>query len=106
MIIHVRVREGVDDDIAAWYGTQVEKSDAVRQAIRAHMQLQHTDTLEAMVRQVVACELARLPDVVAVAVREALAGYQLTPAQERESGPEDPELAARLDAQLDDLFGE
>jgi len=39
-------------------------------------------------------------------VREALAGYQLAPAQERESGAENPELAARLDAQLDDLFGE
>ncbi len=106
MIIHVRVREGVDDDIAAWYETQVEKSGAVRQAIRAHMQLQHGDTLEAMVRRVVACELARLPDVVAVAVRDALVGYQLAPAQEREPGVEDPELAARLDAQLDDLFGE
>jgi hypothetical protein len=54
----------------------------------------------------VARELARLPDVVAAVVREALAAYRLSPMEEREPGAEDPELAARLDEQLDDLFGE
>ena len=37
MIIHVRVREGVDDDIASWYDAQVEKSDGVRQRRRPRM---------------------------------------------------------------------
>lgn len=46
-------------------------------------------------------------DLVAGAVRDALANYQLRPAQEQSApGDEDPKLAARLDAQLDDFFKE
>ena len=105
-MIRVRLREGKDDDIVAWYEHQEDRSEAVGRSIRAYMGLHNGDTQEAVVKETVVRELARLPDVVAVAVREALAGYQLAPAQAREPGAEDPELAARLDAQLDDLFGE
>ncbi|MEA3342012.1 MAG: hypothetical protein U9R15_18770 [Chloroflexota bacterium] len=105
-MIRVRLRASKDDDIATWYERQEDRSGAVRRAIRAYMRLHDGDAQEAVVRGAVVRELARLPDVVAVAVREALNGYQLTPVQEREPGTEDPELATRLDAQLDDLFGE
>jgi len=102
--IHVRLRPGRDDDLAAWYEAQEDRSQAVRDAIRAVMRLQNGDTQEAIVKEVVARELARLPDVVAATVREALAAYRLAPSEmEHEPGAEDPELAARLDAQLDDF---
>ncbi len=107
MIIHVRLKDGIDDDIKDWYESQGSKTQAVKEAIRAAMRLQNGDTQEAVVKAAVAGELARLPDVVAAAVREALAGYRLPPAEvEREPGAEDPELAARLDAQLDEFFGD
>jgi len=105
--IHIRLRDGIDDDVTAWYEAQADKSEAVREAIRAAMRLQNGDTQEAVVKEVVARELARLPDVVACAVREALSSYRLAPAEaDREPGAEDPELAARLDSQLEDFFGE
>ena len=108
MYIHVRLRDERDDDIAEWYGAQEDKSGAVRKAIRAAIRLQNGDTQEAVVREAVTRELSRLPDVVAAAVREALEGYNLTPATNMEPAPdgEDPDLAARLDEQLDDFFGE
>ncbi len=104
MTIHVRLREGRDDDIAAWYEGQEDKSEAVRAALRTAMRLADVAE-EALIRETVARELARLPDVVAAVVRETLAAYRLAPAGEPELGTEDPELAARLDAQLDDFFG-
>ena len=104
--LYLELKDGKDDDIAAWHRAQDDKSAAVRDAIRAAMRLQNGDTQEAIVKEAVALELARLPDVVASAVREALAAYRLAPAEaDREPGAEDPELAARLDAQLDDFFG-
>jgi Arc/MetJ-type ribon-helix-helix transcriptional regulator len=103
--IHVRLRKGKDDDIATWYEGQGDRSEAVREALRAYMRLHNGDTQEAAVRDVMVRELARLPEVVGSAVREALTGYQLSPTEEREIGAENPELAARLDEQLDDLFG-
>jgi len=107
VIIHVRLKAGIDDDIKAWYEAQGSKTQAVKEAIRAATRLQNGDTQEAVVKAVVASELARLPDVVAGAVREALAAYRLPPTEvEREPGGEDPELAARLDAQLDEFFGD
>jgi len=105
--IHIRLRDGIDDDVAAWYEAQADKSEAVREAIRAAMRLQNGDTQEAVVKEAVARELARLPDVVACAVREALSSYRFSSAEaDREPGAEDPELAARLDSQLEDFFGE
>ena len=96
-----------DVDLLDWLARQANKSAALREAIRAAMRLQNGDSQEAVVRAAVAGELARLPDVVASAVREALAGYRLPSAEvEREPGAEDPELAARLDAQLDEFFGD
>lgn len=110
-MIRVRLRPGKDDDIAAWYEGQENRSEAVRRAIRAYIQhgggvIDQKSPLEAISR-----ELARLPDVVADAVRsvlpEALAAYCPSPSliDEQNPGAEDPELAARLEAQLDDLFG-
>lgn len=102
--LYLELRDGADDDIAAWHTAQDEGRAAVRDAIRAVMRLQNGDTQEAIVKEVVARELARLPDVVATTVREALAAYRLAPAEaDREPGAEDPELAARLDAQLDEF---
>ena len=105
MNIHVRLREEQEADIITWYEAQEDKSGAVREAIRAYMRLHNGDTQEAVVKAVVAGELARLPDVVAAAVREALAGYRFSDAvPEAGPGDEDPELAARLDAGLDEWF--
>ena len=106
MYIHVRLREGRDDDIAEWYEAQENKSGAVREAICAALRLQNGDTQEAIVREAVTRELSRLPDVVAAAVREALEKCNLTLATSTEpvSDEEDPELAVRLDEQLDDFF--
>ena len=102
--LHIRLREGRDDDIAAWYSAQDDKSEAVRKAIRAYIRSQNGESQEAAVRDAVTMALASLPVVVASAVREALANYQLAPTPEREPGQENPELAARLDAKLDDFF--
>lgn len=108
MIVHVRLKEGRDDDVITWYEAQADKSASLRELVREHLRLHNGDTQEAVVKAVVAGELARLPDVVAAAVRDALAGYRLADVGEHypEPGAEDPELAARLDAQLGDFFGE
>jgi len=117
MYIHVRLRVGRDDDIAEWYQAQENKSGAVRKAIRVALRLQNGDTQEVIVREAVARELSRLPDVVAAAVRTALEEYNLTPCTPNVQGgvlatstepmsAEDPKLAARLDEQLGDFFGE
>lgn len=108
MIIHVRLSEGRDDDVITWYEAQVDKSAALRSVIREHVRLHNGDSQEAIVKSVVAGELARLPDVVAAAVRGALAGYRLADANtpDVEPGAENPELAGRLDAELDAMWGE
>jgi len=109
--IHVRLRDGKDDDIAAWYEAQEDKSAAVRKAIRTYLRLHNGETQEAVVREAVNRELARLPDVVAGAVRDALENvarpYEVATWDDEPTAPgaEDPEMAARLDAQLDDFFG-
>jgi len=100
--IHVRLRADKDDDIAAWYEAQDDKSTAVREAIRAA--IDRDNGQESAVKEAVGRELARLPQVVTAAVREALKGYQLSPADNKGPGSEDPELASRLDAQLDEFF--
>ena len=106
MFIHVKLREGRDDDIATWYEGQGDKSGAVREAIRAFIRMQNGESQRAAIREAVAKATAHLPTVVAEAVRDALAAYQLSPAQERlTSNDEDPDLAARLDAQLEDWDG-
>jgi hypothetical protein len=103
LFIHVRLREGADDDLRDWYEDQEDKSGAVREAIRAFIRMQNGESQETAIREAVSKATASLPVVVAEAVKEALANYQLSPAQERQAaGDEDPELAARLDAQLDD----
>jgi len=106
VIIHIRLREGIDGDIEAWYEAQADKTQAVKDAIRMAMRLQNGDSQEAVVKAAVAQELARLPEVIAGAVREALSSYRLAgPAEPiREPGQEDPELAARLNEQLDVFF--
>jgi hypothetical protein len=104
--LHIRLREGRDDDISAWYDAQEDKSQAVRDAIRATIRQDGGDDQEAVIREAVARELGRLPNMIAAAVRDALEAYDLT-ARSREpntSGDVDAELAARLDGQLDDFF--
>jgi len=106
MTIHVRLRSGQDDDIAAWYGAQNDKSRAVREAIRVYIKAQSGDRLETIVQQVVAQELARLPALVSMAVREALESYQFVPSGTGNhlAADENPELASRLDEQIDSFF--
>jgi len=81
---------------------------SLRELVREHLRLHNGDTQEAIVKAVVAGELARLPDLVAAAVRDALAGYRLADANtpDVEPGAENPELAGRLDAELDARWGE
>jgi len=70
------------------------------------MRSQNGDTQAAVIKRVVAEELAKVPDVLAGVVSDALAAYQFAPVemQERKPGEEDPVLAARLDAQLGEWF--
>jgi hypothetical protein len=104
--LHIRLREGRDDDLAAWYDAQDDKSQAVRDALRAAIRQDGADDQEAIIRQAVARELGCLPDVIAAAVRDTLEAYDLTARpQEPNGGDVDAELAARLDGQLDDFFG-
>jgi hypothetical protein len=103
-VIHVRLKEGRDDDLIAWYGAQSDKSRAVRAAIRTAMRLQDGATQETSVEELVVAELARLPDVVAAAVGEALRSHSLASTVLARSGEEDPELAARFDEQLTHFF--
>jgi hypothetical protein len=101
-------------DILEWFNSQGNKSAAIRQAVRFYMRLQNggrqqeaTGDVTAEVLEALSLELARLPDVVAAAVHNVLAGYRLAAARdEGEPGEEDPELAIRLDAQLDEFFTE
>ena len=96
MFIHVMLREDRDDDLAAWYRAQADKSQAVRDVLRAAV---CNGTQEVTVGDV----LDRLPAIVAAAVQDALRDYQFAPTSpHREPEAEDPELAARLDGQLDD----
>lgn len=123
MFINIRLRGGRDADIKNWYIAQEDRSEAVRTAIRAYIQSRSDKDQGAVIKDAVTTAIgsqetvvkdavttamsdgfARLPDLVAGAVRDALAGYQLKLAQEQAApGDEDPELAARLDAQLDDF---
>lgn len=101
MFIHVKLREGRDDDITTWYESLDDKSGAVREALRTFIRIQNGEGQQAAIREAVARATAQLPAIVAEAVRDALATYQLSPMQERvASNNEDPELAGRLDAQL------
>ncbi len=102
--IHLRLREGKDDDIADWYKSQIDRSEAVRIAIRTYMRLQVDGTQESVIKEAVAQGLAQLPDVVATAVQSALSQYRLAPATPAAPGEEDPELAARLNEQIDSFF--
>ncbi len=87
-----------------WYQAQPDKSESVRAAILAYMRLQNGTTQEAVIKNVVARELVRLPDIVAAAVRDVLEAYSLAPAALDSTDGENPELAARLDAGLDNFF--
>lgn len=95
-----------DADLLTWLAAQANKSAALRGAIRAYMRSQNGESQEAIIRDAVQRAMGGLPDLVTGAVKDAL-GYQFTRGQmERTPGGEDPELAARLDAQLDDFFGD
>ena len=111
MIIHVRLRPEVDGDISAWYEAQTDKSDCVRQVLRSYIEQGDgsagTVALADIVGAAVQTALGDLQAMVKAAVREALSSYQLTMAASQAQGSaEDPELAARLDAGLDEFFGE
>ncbi len=93
-----------DADLLVWLEKQANQSAAVRAAMRAYIRLNNGEGREATVREAVEAVLPDLRETVAAAVREVLANYRI-PAAEY-NGEEDPELAARLDAQLKEFFGE
>ena len=116
-IIHVRFREGMDDDISAWYERQTDKSEYVRGLIQADMAQAHQDTdpiseavtqalesLPGMVNAAVRGATGELRGMMEAVVRDSLARYQFTPRSQEPR--EDPELAKRLDSQLDAFFGD
>ena len=100
-----------DRDLLDWLDEQPNKSGSLRDAVRAYRPpAGGAGPAPATGQAAIAAlrdELARLPDVVAEAVRETLAAYRLAPTPpSREPSAEDPELAARLDNQLTAFFGE
>lgn len=99
------VDEERDADVLAWLDSQPNRSAAIRAAVRAYIRLTNGEGREATVREAVEAVLPDLRETVAAAVREVLANYRLPIATEC-SGEEDPELAARLDAQLEEFFSE
>jgi len=78
----------------------------VREAIRLYIRAQSGDHLEAVVQQAVSQELAQLPALISAAVREVLESYQFaSSASSSHPAPdENPELANRLDEQIDLFF--
>ena len=106
-IIHVRLR-ATDGDIVAWYEQQTDKSNYIRGLVREDME--RAAGGGDSVGEAVARAMDALPEIVrsaaAAAVREALSSCQLAPVVSEETTGEDPELAARLDEQLGDFFGE
>ena len=109
MIIHVRLRPEVDGDISAWYEAQTDKSDCVRQVLRSYIEHGNGNenaALSDIVGAAVQRAMGDLQGMVKAAVREALSSYRLTlAASQAQVSAEDPELAARLDAGLDEFFG-
>ena len=107
VVLHVRLRPGRDDDIVAWYEAQEDKSEAVRNAIRAAMEAESGDGRMAAITEAVsetlADELARLPGMVAQTVKDALANYQFAPRAETSEGDEPATAAANLDGLLERL---
>lgn len=97
IFIHIRLRPGHDDDLAAWYEAQVDKSKAVRSLLRAG--LKH--------KQEVALEL-RLPGMIKAMIHDALAGFKLHPAGEGEDsgGPENAVLGSKVDDLLSSFEGD
>ncbi len=99
--IHVRLRSGKDNDLIAWYLDQADRSEAVREVIRVWIQRQNDSLQETAIKQ----ELARLPELVTTAIHTALADVRLDDGASNTSvTKENPDLAARLDAQLDSFF--
>ncbi|MDW8069088.1 MAG: hypothetical protein RML46_09260 [Anaerolineae bacterium] len=90
-----------DADLLAWLDGQANQSAAVRAALRAYIRLNNGEGREATVKEVVEAVLLVLRETVAAAMMEALANYRIPVAAEYD-GDEDPELAARLDAQLEE----
>lgn len=94
-----------DADILAWLEDQASKSAALRAAARAYIRLSNGEGQEATARSAVETVLPALRETVMAAVREVLENYRI-PVVAECNGEENPELAARLDAQLEEFFGE
>ncbi len=130
--IHVRLRPGKDDDIARWYEGLERKSAAVREALRRQIrQVEEsawratgTDAgrvmgvdrgdngellaaIDRVVKEAVAEAMSRELDELPARIN-AVACEALTQGEGEASGggSEDPELAARLDEQLDSFLGQ
>lgn len=116
MKLNARIRPDRDDDIARWYEAQEDKSEAIREVIREHIERQAKgkqpqaellELLPGLVARAVARGLERLPQMMRRAVSEALANYELEArvgGEKGAGGDVDAELAARLDEQFDQFF--
>ena len=96
MFIHALVRKGIDDDIAAWYNAQKDKSEAIRELVRLAIQADKNGGQEAAVKKAVAEVLQQcLPDLVSAAVSRAMASYRLAPAEQANEGDADEQERER-----------
>jgi len=103
VFIHVLLREGVDDDVAAWYDAQSDKSQAVREALRLAIQVGTNGGRDSAVKEAVAEVLQRyMPDLVSAAVSRALASYRLVSAEQANEGDADEQERARARALLNE----
>ena len=84
--LQVRLHDDKDADITAWLDAQVNKSEAVRQALRRAIAPPSQQ----------GCDATTMRQVFEAVLDEKLAGLALKKG-ESEPGGEDPELAARLD---------
>lgn len=96
-----------DADLLAWLKSKPNRSAVIRDALRRAMEAETDGDPARVVTEAVnaalADTLARLPSLVANAVRDALASYSLTPAREAPEWKEPPTAAANLDGLLERL---
>lgn len=99
-----------DADLLAWLEGKRNRSETIRNALRAAMKAETDGGQAAAIAEAVgtalAVELARLPELVERTIREVLASYRLMPLAQPEVSSEDrepPGAAANLDSLLERL---
>lgn len=94
-----------DADLLAWLESKHNRSEAIRNALRAAMRAEtdggQTAVIAEAVSATLASELGRLPGLVERAIRDVLASYRLMSLTPGETTEEEPAVAA---ANLDSLL--